>query len=438
MTKTFYIETMGCQMNEYDSDYLAQSLIQCGFAPSENMEMADLILINTCTVRAKPQQKAYSLMGRMSALKRRNPALVLGTVGCLAQQEGADLMKRFPQLDLVAGPRELERIQEIIEGIDAVRGKVVATDLDKRPRNPVDCPGYLNGRISGYISVMEGCDNFCSYCVVPYVRGREVSRSPGEVLKEAKRLISEGIKEITLLGQNVNSYYWEEGGKKWDFPSLLCEMSRLKGLLRLRFTTSHPKDLSGDLIKCFRDLQPLCPHIHLPFQAGANAVLSRMRRGYTRERYIGLISKLRKMKPDIAITSDVMVGFPGETVKDFESALDLIRRVQFDALFSFKYSDRKNTVAEKMDNKLDEPEKARRLKTLQALQRQITHAKNRALEGNQVEVLVEGPSKRGGQLTGRTGTNKIVNFTCHSRPIGDIVNVMIRRGLVNSLRGELP
>lgn len=437
MTRAFYIQTMGCQMNEYDSDYLAQSLIQCGFSPSEDPERADLILINTCTVRAKPQQKAYSLLGRMSALKRRNPALVLGVVGCLAQQEGADLMKRFPQLDLVAGPRELGRIQEIIKGINSGRGKVVATDLDTGLRDPIDCRGYLRGRISGYISIMEGCNNFCSYCVVPYVRGREVSRSPHEVLVEAKILISDGIKEITLLGQNVNSYCWEEVGKKWGFPSLLRELSELEGLLRLRFTTSHPKDLSDDLIHCFRDLQPLCPHIHLPFQAGANAVLHRMRRGYTRESYIGLISKLRKTKPDIAITSDVMVGFPGETEKNFESTLDLIRSVQFDALFSFKYSDRKNTVAEKMDHKLDEPEKARRLKTLQAFQRQITLAKNRALEGNQVEVLVEGPSKRGGQLTGRTGTNKIVNFTCNSRPIGDIVNVMIRRGLVNSLRGEL-
>jgi tRNA-2-methylthio-N6-dimethylallyladenosine synthase len=423
-------------MNEYDSDYLARSLIQNGYSPSEILERADLILINTCTVRAKAQQKAYSLLGRLSALKRRNPDLVLGVVGCLAQQEGAVLMKRFPHLDLVAGPRELVRIQEIIHEIDANRVKVVATNLDSGPRDPMDCPGYLKGRISDYISIMEGCNNFCSYCVVPYVRGREVSRSPHEVLEEAKRLISIGIKEITLLGQNVNSYTWEEQGKRWNFTSLLGELSALEGLLRLRFTTSHPKDLSDELIHCFRDLQPLCPHIHLPFQAGANAVLQRMRRGYTRERYLELISKLRKTRADIAITSDVMVGFPGETEKDFQLTLDLIRSVQFDGLFSFKYSDRKNTLAEKMEHKLDDPEKARRLEILQTLQKRITLNKNRALEGKLVEVLVEGPSKRGGQLTGRTETNKIVNFSCNSSPIGDIVTVRIRRGLVNSLRGE--
>ncbi|MCP4665004.1 MAG: tRNA (N6-isopentenyl adenosine(37)-C2)-methylthiotransferase MiaB [Deltaproteobacteria bacterium] len=438
MGKAFSIQTMGCQMNEYDSDYLAQSLIQCGFSPSEDLERADLILINTCTVRAKPQQKAYSLLGRLSAMKSRNPALVIGVVGCLAQQEGADLMRRFPQLDLVVGPRELGRMQEIIRGIDDDCGKLVATNLDTIQRDPImDCQGYAKGRISGYISIMEGCNNFCSYCVVPYVRGREVSRSPQGVLAEAKRLISDGVKEITLLGQNVNSYCFEERQKKWDFPRLLEELSALKDLLRLRFTTSHPKDLSHDLIHCFRDLPSLCPHIHLPFQAGSNTVLKRMRRGYTRESYMGLISKLRKMQPDMAITSDVMVGFPGETEKDFEWTLDLIKRVQFDSLFSFKYSDRKNTAAEKMDRKLDEPEKARRLQILQALQRQITLKKNRALEGHQVEVLVEGESKRGGQLTGRTGTNKVVNFLCNRSSIGNIVNVVIRQGLVNSLGGEL-
>jgi tRNA-2-methylthio-N6-dimethylallyladenosine synthase len=312
---------------------------------------------------------------------------------------------------------------------------VIATELATPLRDPVYCKGYLNGKITGYISIMEGCNNFCSYCVVPYVRGREISRNPYEILHEAERLISEGVKEITLLGQNVNSYLWEEE-KDWRFPSLLHALSELKGLVRLRFTTSHPKDLSDELISCFRDVQSLCPHIHLPFQAGSNTVLKRMKRGYTRESYMELISKLRNTKPDIAITSDVMVGFPGESEADFQLTLDLVKGVQFDALFSFKYSDRKFTLAEKMEHKVEEPQKARRLKILQAHQKGITLKRNRALKDKRVEVLVEGPSKRGGQLTGRTGTNKIVNFTCNSNPIGDIIEVKIRQGLVNSLRGE--
>lgn len=433
--KKFYITTMGCQMNEYDSDFLAQSLMNSGLSPVEDPESADFILINTCTVRAKPEHKALSLLGRMSSIKVRRPQVVLGLVGCLAQQQGANLIERFPQLDLVIGPREIGRIQEILKRINGNQNKILATDLEPAPPNPILYKGYFNGRVTGYVSVMEGCNNFCSYCIVPYVRGREISRSPNEILLEAKNLVSEGIKEITLLGQNVNSYCLKDD-KKWNFALLLHEVSKFQGLLRLRFTTSHPKDLSDDLIRCFKDLNNLCPHIHLPFQAGSNRVLKNMKRGYTCEEYIERIVKLRQIKPDIAITSDVMVGFPGETQKDFEMTLDLIKKVQFDSLFSFKYSDRKGTFAEKMGNKVDETEKTRRLSALQNIQKQITFKKNRALEGKQLQVLVEGISKRGGQLTGRTGSNKIVNFSCDNSHIGQLVNVKIKNGFLNSLRGE--
>jgi len=290
--------------------------------------------------------------------------------------------------------------------------------------------------VTGYLSIMEGCNNFCSYCIVPYVRGREISRPPEEIMIEAKNLISEGVKEITLLGQNVNSYRWE-GMEKWNFVTLLREMTQLDGLLRLRFTTSHPKDLSEQLIHCFGDLQKLCPHIHLPFQAGSNSVLDRMKRGYSREKYIQLIEKLRAVRPDIAITSDVMVGFPGETDQDFDMTLNLIKRVQFDSLFSFKYSDRKGTVAAKMDAKVGETDKSLRLSVLQSLQKKISLKKNRALEGKQLEVLVEGNSKKGGQISGRTGSNKIVNFNSNNNMIGRLVIVTVNRGLLNSLQGEL-
>ena len=434
--QTFYIRTMGCQMNEYDSDFLAQSLINSGFSRVYDPKAAHLILINTCTVRAKPEQKALSLLGRMSEIKKRKPGVILGVAGCLAQQKGPDLMKRFPRLDFVMGPRELGRIQTIIKSIQGHGRRIVAMNLETSPLKSLRCIGYFSGRVTGYISIMEGCNNFCSYCIVPFVRGREISRPPRDILIEAKKLISDGIKEITLLGQNVNSYLWG-GGQRWNFVSLLRELDKIDGLLRLRFTTSHPKDLSDQLIQSFRDMDKLCPHIHLPFQAGSNPVLERMRRGYTREKYIDMTKKLRAICPDIGITSDVMVGFPGESEEDFEMTIDLIKKVQFDALFSFKYSDRKGTFAEKMTGKVNEAEKSSRLRTLQNLQKQITLQKNRAFDGKLAEVLVEGFSKRGGQLTGRTGSNKIVNFKCNTNCIGKLVTVKIKQCFVNSLGGEL-
>jgi len=424
-------------MNAYDSDFLAQSLINDGFVPVDTPEQADVILINTCVVRAKPEQKAYSFLGRVSAIKAANPQRFLGIVGCLAQLKGAQLLKRFPQLDLVIGPRELCRFPDILKRIDHPSGKIVATGLNSSPPGHVPCQGYFHEKVSGYISIMEGCNNFCSYCIVPYVRGREMSRSPDEILAEATNLLSEGVKEITLLGQNVNSYVWQgQGNKRWAFPDLLHDLSRLGGLMRLRFVTSHPKDLSDDLISCFGAIENLCPHIHLPFQTGANRILDLMRRGYTREDYMALIKKLRAVMPDIAITSDVMVGFPGETEEDFDQTLDLIHRVRFDSLFSFNYSDRKGTIAEKMGGKIDAMTKASRLNTLQTIQQNITVEKNKEFEGKDVEILVQGGSKRERQLSGRTGTNKIVNFVGNDSMIGNLVKVKIKRSFFNSLWGE--
>lgn len=427
---------MGCQMNEYDSDYLSQVLVNSNFLPTDSPNNADLILINTCTVRAKAEQKAFSLLGRMISLKRRKPDLIVGIAGCIAQQEGAHLMERFPELDLVLGTREIGSVEQLLERLVSRREKIVATDIDLRPPSPIGEDGYFRGRVKSYISIMEGCDNFCSYCIVPHVRGREVSRSPEEIRREAEQLISQGIKEVTLLGQNVNSYVWGKNGA-FRFPSLLRELSRLHGLARIRFTTSHPKDLSDDLIQCFGELDNLCPHIHLPFQAGSNRILQLMNRGYTREKYMELVRNLRKIRPDIALSSDVMVGFPKESHEDFTMTLDLMRKIGFDTLYSFKYSDRKGTLAETMGGKVSEAEKSSRLSVLQELQRDITLKKNRRLEGSEVEILVEGESKKGGQLSGRTPTNKIVNFPNNNSKLGDLVKVTIKRAHVNSLVGEL-
>ena len=436
MARHFFISTMGCQMNEYDSDYLRQCLLGLDFRPVEGPEKADLILINTCTVREKAEQKAVSLLGRLISLKRRNPSIILGIVGCLAQQKGSDLLRRFPDLDLVLGTREVGRISEVLERIIEKREKIVATDVARRPPPPSNNGDYFEGRIKSHVSIMEGCDNFCSYCIVPYVRGRETSRPADEIIDEIERLIEKGVKEVTLLGQNVNSYQSSEGVES-AFPELLRKVSRLKGLLRIRFTTSHPKDLSEKLIQCFVDLENLCPHLHLPVQAGSNDVLKRMNRAYTREKYFELVDTLRGARPDIAITSDVIVGFPGESEKDFQLTLDLVKKIEFDNLFSFKYSDRIGTRAENMGGKVGEREKSSRLSELQKFQREITFKKNQALEGKEADILVEGPSKKGGHLTGRTITNKIVNFACDDRYIGNIVKVGIKRAFFNSLWGEI-
>ena len=423
-------------MNEYDSDFLAQSLIQNGFSPENEVGRADVVLINTCAVRAKPEQKACSFLGRMADLKERNPELIVGMIGCLAQMKGKELMKRFPLLDFIMGPRELGQIIDVVGEIYDSRQKIAVTGLKGAPPSPVNYPGYFQNQTSGFISIMEGCNNFCSYCVVPYVRGREHFRPPEDILKEAEHLLSEGVREITLLGQNVNSYTWDDSDN-WNFSSLLHAMDNLEDLSRLRFTTSHPKDLSDDLLGCFQKMDKLAGHIHLPFQAGSNRILKLMRRGYTREEYLEIIERLKTSKEGIAITSDVMVGFPGETEADFLLTLDLMQRAEFDSLFSFKYSDREGTPAAKMPDKISKSVKVSRLKRLQDLQNSITLKKNRHLEGRQLSVLVEGTSKKGGQLTGRTGSNKVVNFDGDNHLVGKLVEVTIQESYLNSLKGEL-
>ncbi len=428
---------MGCQMNEYDSEFLAQQLMEYGYAPADDPESADIVLINTCTVREKADQKAMSLLGRLTRIKAKKGAdMVLGVAGCLAQKQGQRLFDRFPQLDLIMGPRELTKIREILDPVLFQQRKMLATRLDLPPLNASKTHQIQKGQVCAYVSIMQGCDNFCTYCIVPYVRGREISRPPGDILQEARLLVDQGVKEITLLGQNVNSYFWEGPGNSYTFPSLLEMLGHIPGLLRLRFTTSHPKDLSDNLIRCFQDMEVLCPHLHLPFQAGSNSVLERMKRGYTREHYLDLVDKLRDAVPHIAITSDVMVGFPGESHADFEQTLDLMKKIRFDALFSFKYSDREGTVAAQLHEKVGEKEKRDRLKVLQSLQKEITLQKNKTLEGKRVAVLVEGQSKKGAQLMGRTATNKIVNFPRDKGNMGDIVNVVVKTAFINSLKAE--
>ncbi|MFC1494605.1 tRNA (N6-isopentenyl adenosine(37)-C2)-methylthiotransferase MiaB [Thermodesulfobacteriota bacterium] len=438
--KQYYIATMGCQMNEYDSDHLSRQFISNGYSCTGSPDEADIIIINTCSVREKAEQKAFSMLGRMKKLKKKNPDILLGFMGCIAQQEGKSLLKKYPELDIVIGTRGVSELSKILDRVINYNERVCVADLLATPgylANITDNSGdFFKGRIKSYLSIMEGCNNFCSYCIVPYVRGREISRPPEDIMNEARDLVKQGVKEITLLGQNVNSYSSGKVGKV-KFPELLKMLGDLRGLKRLRFTTSHPKDLSSELIDSFKKIDILCPHIHLPFQSGSNKILKLMNRKYTIEDYIDLVMRLRGRDPYFAVTSDVIVGFPGETSADFKNTLDLIKKIEFDNLFSFKYSDRKGTKASEMPGKVAESEKAARLKELQELQKEKTLLRNRMLEGKIEEILVDGLSRRGTQYTGRTKTNKIINFNSDISIIGDLVNVNIKRAFINSLKGDL-
>jgi tRNA-2-methylthio-N6-dimethylallyladenosine synthase len=432
--RKIYIKTFGCQMNEHDSSKVLEILHHYPYEETDDLHEADLIFINTCTVREKAEHKAYSTLGRLKGLKKEKK-LIIGVGGCLAQQKGADLLERFPHLDFVLGTHNLHRLPDVIEDVQNNGSRWCENCFrDRAPSMEVIPLGQPKAQ--AYVTIMQGCDNFCSYCIVPMVRGPERSRPSLQILEEVRCLAEGGVKEIILLGQNVNSY-----GKGLDgemtFPALLRAVSRVEGIRRIRFTTSHPKDLSLDLIACFRDLPGLCEHLHLPFQSGSNRVLKAMNRGYTREAYVEKVDRLREACPDMAITADVLVGFPGEGEKDFDDTMDLIERVRFDGLFSFRYSAREGTAAADFPGQIPEAVKGHRLKVLQERQRCITRRKNEEMVGKIERVLVEGRSQRNPwDMMGRTRTNRIVNFPGDGRLVGEEIWVRIVKGFANSLRGE--
>jgi tRNA-2-methylthio-N6-dimethylallyladenosine synthase len=439
-------------MNVYDSEQMAMRLAGAGYQQTAKLEKADLVLLNTCTVRAKAEQKAFSFLGRLARLKKKKPALIVGVGGCVAQQEGDKILERVPHVDLVFGTRAIDRLPALVAKIEAKRRRIVDVSMseDSDTHNPTPATAGHNP-VSRFVTIMRGCDNYCTYCVVPYVRGRETSRHPDRIIAEIKFLVANGAKEITLLGQNVNSY-----GKKEGLPSfakLLDRIRDLDGLYRIRFTTSHPKDFGDDLIYAFETNDKLCRHIHLPVQSGSNRILKRMNRKYTRELYLDKVAKLRDTCPDIAITSDMIVGFPGESPHDFEETLDLMRKVEFDGLFAFMYSDRPNAAATRFGGKISDDQKSERLQILLELQESYTKAKNAALIGTVQTIIAEGPSKRQSsgssdeqsqavQWTGRTTTNKVVNFyhdhTSEDRGAilpGYLVRLKIEKAYAHSLWG---
>ncbi len=435
--KRVYIETYGCQMNEHDSERILRLLEGFHYLETKEAKEADLILINTCSVREKPEHKVYSALGRYKWLKEKK-GTIIGVAGCVAQQEGGRLLDRVPYLDMVIGTHAIPLLPELLQKIEFSGQKVCETSFDQNgkyleavlPQKPLD-------KLKSYVTIMQGCDHFCSYCIVPYVRGREKSRFSREIIEEVKHLAEMGVKEVCLLGQNVNGY--GKGLKEEiSFSELLEHVNEIEGIERIRFTTSHPKDLSEELIQVFSKLKKLCEHIHLPFQSGSDRILKRMNRGYTKGAYLEKIDRIKKICPTIAITADVIVGFPGEEEADFNQTLDLIQNVQFDDLFSFKYSPRKGTRAAQFEDRVEEKIKQDRLTILQGIQKGITLQKNQALVGCVEEILVEGRSKLSDRdVTGRTRSNKIVNFQGDLNLLGELVPVKILKAYPHSLRGEV-
>jgi len=431
-----YIKTFGCQMNEHDSEKILEILNPLNYRATTDIHEADVILINTCTVREKPEHKVYSTLGRLKKLKDSKRELVIGVGGCVAQQEGERLLQRVPHLDLVFGTHNLCLLPDLLEDIRQTRGRRCETRFYESAPS-MDVTPLIGEKVQSYVTIMQGCDNACFYCVVPRVRGPERSRSMTRILEEVSVLAQRGVKEVTFLGQNVNSY-GKGLGEGASFPELLRRTNEIDGLNRIRFTTSHPKDLSTELIECFRHLSKLCEHIHLPFQSGSNRILDRMNRNYTREVYMDKIESLRDACPPIAITADVLVGFPGESDEDFADTMDLIERIEFDNLFSFRYSPRKGTGAADFPDQVPLEVKAERLKMLQDVQRHITRKKNREMEGRLEWVLVEGKSqKHPREIMGRTRSNRVVNVAGGIDLVGQEVLVKIEKGLANSLRGVL-
>lgn len=437
--KKVFIRTFGCQMNEYDSDKMLSVLAEGQpLERTDNAEEADIILFNTCSVREKAQEKVFSDLGRIRPLKAKNPDLIIGVGGCVASQEGEAIIQRAPYVDVVFGPQTLHRLPQMIldketSGLSQV--DISFPEIEKFDHLP---PARVEGG-SAFVSIMEGCSKYCSFCVVPYTRGEEFSRPLEDVLTEIAGLAQQGVKEINLLGQNVNAYRGDMGdGEVCDFATLLRIVHEIPGIERMRFTTSHPREFSDAIIECYRDLPKLVSHLHLPVQSGSDRVLAAMKRGYTALEYKHIIRKLRAIRPDLCLSSDFIVGFPGETEYEFERTLKLVKDVAFDLSFVFIYSPRPGTPAANLPDDIPHAEKVRRLEALNAVIEAETARINQTMLGSVQRCLVEGVSKKDpDQLQARTANNRVVNFTGHPRLINQMVELEITEAYTFSLRGQM-
>ncbi|RJP22228.1 MAG: tRNA (N6-isopentenyl adenosine(37)-C2)-methylthiotransferase MiaB [Candidatus Abyssobacteria bacterium SURF_5] len=408
--KSFHIITFGCQMNQHDSEAIEGALLNAGYVPAGAVDSADIILFNTCCVRDHAEQRLYSRISQLQHLKGQRPGLILGIGGCVAQKEKESLPQKFPQIDLVFGTNAVYDIVSLIERAAHGEKPVVSTPEDGPALRADAYSAHVPGRYHAWVSVMRGCDNYCSYCIVPYVRGAQRSKHPEEVVEEVERLVQRGVKEVTLLGQNVNSY-GQDLGCETTFSKLLQRLDQIEGLLRIRFTTSHPKDISADLMRAFRELPTVCEHLHLPVQSGSSRILRLMNRGYTAQRYLETAAKLREYVPDIALTTDVIVGFPGETDDDFEATRALLDEIRFDGAYIFKYSPRQGTAAALMEGAIAREIVKRRHHVLLDLQKRISQERLAQLLGTQQTVLPEQPDKkRAGHLMGKTRGHRTASF----------------------------
>jgi tRNA-2-methylthio-N6-dimethylallyladenosine synthase len=434
-----YLKTFGCQMNEYDSARMADVLREAeGLELTEDLERADVVLLNTCSIREKAEDKVFSYLGRYHELKQRRPGVIIGVGGCVASQEGAGIVERAPYVDLVFGPQTLHRLPALLAAVRATGRPQVDVSFPENEKFD-RLPEPKSSSSSAFLSIMEGCSKYCSFCVVPYTRGEEISRPFAQVLEEAAALARQGVTELTLLGQNVNGYAGElEDGETADLALLLEHVAAIPGLERLRYTTSHPLEFSERLIAAYARVPQLVDHLHLPVQSGSDRILAAMKRGYTALEYKQKIRRLRAARPDIPVSSDFIVGFPGESDRDFEATLDLIAEVGFDQSFSFIYSRRPGTPAAGLADDVADEVKQRRLEILQGRLNALAATRSRALVGSVQRVLVERPARRDGrQLAGRTACNRWVNFDGPSALIGRFAEVTITEAMPNSLRGRL-
>lgn len=439
--KKLFIKTFGCQMNAYDSSRMAEALIPLGYAGTEAMEEADLIILNTCHIREKAAEKVYSELGRIRSIRKRRQAqgesTIVAVAGCVAQAEGAEILRRASTADLVVGPQSYHRLPELV-GRAGLGGRIVATDFPAEDKFSSLPQRAARRAPSAFLTVQEGCDKFCTFCVVPYTRGAEFSRPAGAVLAEAQRLASFGVREITLLGQNVNAYHGEgPEGKDWPLARLLAALAEIPGIERLRYTTSHPADMSDDLIAAHGDIPALMPYLHLPFQAGSDRVLAAMNRKHRRADYLRLVDKIRCARPDIALSTDIIAGFPGETEEDFGQTLDVVREVGFAQAYSFKYSSRPGTPAALREDQVPEDVKSDRLRVLQELMRRQQAEFNASCVGRSLPVLFEKEGRKPGQLVGRSPYMQAVHVDGGAALTGEIREAQITAAGPNSLSGVI-
>jgi tRNA-2-methylthio-N6-dimethylallyladenosine synthase len=437
--KKVFIRTFGCQMNEYDSDKMADVLAAAeGFEKTGDVAEADLILFNTCSVREKAQEKVFADLGRVRELKRAKPGLLIGVGGCVASQEGAEIVKRAPYVDLVFGPQTLHRLPELLAQRRATGDSQVDISFPEIEKFDHLPPARVQGA-SAFVSIMEGCSKYCSFCVVPYTRGEEVSRPLADVLAEVRHLAASGVKEVTLLGQNVNAYQGAlADGESADFALALTQVAKIDGIERIRYTTSHPLEFTQRLIDAYAKLPKLVSQVHLPVQSGSDRVLAAMKRNYTAMEYRSIIRRLRAARPDISISSDFIVGFPGETAADFEQTMKLIEDVRFDGSFSFIYSPRPGTPAANLADATPQAEKLERLQRLQKRIQELSEGYSQAMVGTRQRVLVEGVSRKSAsEVAGRSANNRVVNFPGHPRLAGRYVDVDITKAYPHSLYGRM-